>query len=186
MKTILLLLLLELRRRRERAAAVAASKPSASTTTQTTQRPPMRNPYLKKATANAPAASSSGTVKAKQNTGYPSGAGTSARQEGHSITTRQWTTPRPSSSTQQYPHRVGRVRASRGFGSTLRIVSDHPANNHELEEPALGKRIGHEVQPPSGCNQSKKKLSSTTRVIQDEEDEDEENDELLSFVAFGK
>jgi hypothetical protein len=74
-----------------------------------------------------------------------------------------------SSSTQQYPHRVGRVRAARGFGSTLRI-SGHPVvNNHELEEPAIG-IIGH----------------STTRDIQDEEDEDDENDELLSFVAFGK
>jgi hypothetical protein len=89
---------------------------------------------------------------------------------------RSSTTTMPLSTNQQYPHRIDRVRTSRDFGLSLRLsdTTTTPSSiRNNFAEPATRNARQNEIDQQKG----------STRV--EEEDEDD-NDELLSFVAFGK
>lgn len=148
----------DVRRRREQIFASATPSVSTASSQRNSVPPPYRrtspmvahNPYAKRNST-----SSRSTPSASELTPRTAAAGVASTHNGP---------PRPPHriERQQQPHRVGRIRASRQFGSTLKLS---PTTTAVLDAPSAGTM----------------KNSSN-----DDDDDDDEDNALLSYVAFGK
>jgi hypothetical protein len=78
----------------------------------------------------------------------------------------------------QHPHRTGRIRRDRQFGSTLEITDGVSRSWHETD--TFPEEDGaHETTPP-------RTTSTLDQVVQALEDDDDEDEALFSYTAFSK
>jgi hypothetical protein len=78
----------------------------------------------------------------------------------------------------QHPHRTGRIRRDRQFGSTLEITDGASRSWHEPD--TFSEEDGaHDTTP--------RRITSTLdQVVQALEDDDDEDEALFSYTAFSK
>jgi hypothetical protein len=142
-----------------------------------------RNPYARssnssKTTTGSQPSSNSNTELQTEILGRPAAA--TAVHSSATMTTVSTNTTTPSLLERQHPHRTGRIRRDRQFGSTLEITGASRSWNDTVD--TFPEENGADDSPTPHTSTST--FDQVVRALED--DDDDEDEALFSYTAFSK